>query len=379
MGALANSPFALLDAHSSLRLVTDVVHADNALCLALTCHALRDALGARFPACPRAGGGVVARLAARVTTDGVLDLSHARPQPPRYDDDDWDYFVDESDDDGDDSGGLTTLPEGFGRLAYLPAPGLFNINLRGNQELTTLPAGLCLLVRLEELDLSLCGLRELPEGIGGLSRLRVLYLGCNRGLQALPPGLCALTSLQDLRLNNCGLLALPEGMEGLIGLRTLMLGGNGLLTSLPVGLCALVGLEELSVEHAGLLALPDEMGELIGLRKLVLGGNELLTTLPAGLCALVGLEELYLGGCGLLSLMEGSAGLTGLRRLHLWGNELLTTLPTGLGKLNPYRYVLAKLEELNISDCPGLATLDDMQKREGLPTMLAHLDAGGLR
>ena len=130
---------------------------------------------------------------------------------------------------------------------------------------------------------------------------------------------------------------------------------------------------------AGLLALPDEMGELIGLRKLVLGGNELLTTLPAGLCALVGLEELYLGGCGLLSLMEGSAGLTGLRRLHLWGNELLTTLPTGLGKLNPYRYVLAKLEELNISDCPGLATLDDMQKREGLPTMLAHLDAGGLR
>jgi Leucine-rich repeat (LRR) protein len=69
-------------------------------------------------------------------------------------------------------------------------------------------------------------LRELPEGIGGLSRLRVLYLGCNRGLQALPPGLCALTSLQDLRLNNCGLLALPEGMEGLIGLRTLMLGGN---------------------------------------------------------------------------------------------------------------------------------------------------------
>jgi len=87
MGALANSPFALLDAHSSLHLVTDVVHEDNALCLALTCKALRDALGARFPACPRAGGGAVARLAARVTTDGVLDLSHARPQPPSYDDD----------------------------------------------------------------------------------------------------------------------------------------------------------------------------------------------------------------------------------------------------------------------------------------------------
>ena len=56
MDAFAASPFALLDAHGSLRLVTDVVHEDDALCLALACRAMRDALGARFPACPRAGG-----------------------------------------------------------------------------------------------------------------------------------------------------------------------------------------------------------------------------------------------------------------------------------------------------------------------------------
>ena len=75
MDAFAASPFALLDAHRSLRLVTDAVHEDDALCLALVCRAMRDALGARFPACPRAGGRAVAELAARVTTDGVLDLS----------------------------------------------------------------------------------------------------------------------------------------------------------------------------------------------------------------------------------------------------------------------------------------------------------------
>jgi hypothetical protein len=74
--ALAAFPFALLDAHGSLRLVTDAVHEDDALCLALACHAMRDALGARFPACPRAGGRAVARLAARVTADGILDLSY---------------------------------------------------------------------------------------------------------------------------------------------------------------------------------------------------------------------------------------------------------------------------------------------------------------
>jgi hypothetical protein len=49
---LADSPFALLDAHSSLRLVTEMIREDDALCLALTCRPLRDALWARFPRVP---------------------------------------------------------------------------------------------------------------------------------------------------------------------------------------------------------------------------------------------------------------------------------------------------------------------------------------
>jgi hypothetical protein len=51
-GGLAACPFALLDAHGSLRLATDAVHEDDALCLALACRALRDALWARFPQMP---------------------------------------------------------------------------------------------------------------------------------------------------------------------------------------------------------------------------------------------------------------------------------------------------------------------------------------
>ena len=46
---LAASPFRTLDTRGTLRLVTDEVHEDDALCLALTCRALRDALWARFP------------------------------------------------------------------------------------------------------------------------------------------------------------------------------------------------------------------------------------------------------------------------------------------------------------------------------------------
>ena len=69
MAALAASPFALLDAHSSLRLVTDVVHEDDALCLALTCRALRDALWARFPARP-AGHAHAGRGGGRARVQG---------------------------------------------------------------------------------------------------------------------------------------------------------------------------------------------------------------------------------------------------------------------------------------------------------------------
>ena len=354
MNALVASPFALLDAHGCLRFVTDIVHEDDALCLALACRAMRDALGARFPACPRAGGRAVAELAARVTADGVLDLS--------YD------ILDESDGDGSDGDGddnlrgLRALPEGLGRLAYLPvcprpqpgrgqihlpAPGLWVLDLRENVELTALPAGLCSLVGLEELNLRCCGLRALPEGVGRLTGLRQLVLSWNRGL-LLPEGLWSLTGLEELRLAGCGLTALPEGIGGLTGLKRLVLSGNRGLTALPVGLCALARLEVLNLEECR------------------------LTALPEALCALARLEDLSLRGCTRLrALPEGMEGLVGLKRLHLYFNERLTALPAGLGRLRN----LEGLGLTPLAGCPGLAALKDLHEREGLPALLAHLAA----
>jgi hypothetical protein len=48
LGPLAASPFTILDARSNVRLVTDAVHEDDTLGLALACRPLRDALWARF-------------------------------------------------------------------------------------------------------------------------------------------------------------------------------------------------------------------------------------------------------------------------------------------------------------------------------------------
>jgi hypothetical protein len=80
--ALAASPFALLDKRTSLHFVTDVVHEDDALCLALACRALRDALWARFiPGAvgrPRARGQATTDVGrgAAVTTAGVLVITN---------------------------------------------------------------------------------------------------------------------------------------------------------------------------------------------------------------------------------------------------------------------------------------------------------------
>jgi hypothetical protein len=199
MGSLAASPFAMLDAHSSLRLVTDVVHEDDALCLALTCRAMRDALWARFSTRPaghahagkrlRTRDAAVGRLGSRVSADGMLRL--------RYDDRDG---GDLRYDDSDDGNGLMILPERIGRLAYLRRPGLKRLDLCHNKQLMELPEGLCALAGLEELNLNGCGLTVLPEGIGGLTALKKLNLFNNGGLTALPEGLWLLAGLEELDL-----------------------------------------------------------------------------------------------------------------------------------------------------------------------------------
>jgi hypothetical protein len=162
-------PFGLLDARGSLRIVTDAVHEDDALCLALSWRPLRDALWARFTAIGkrlrtrvvdkrlRTRDGAAAKLEARLTADVLLDLSGDRWQ----------------------ADSLTVLPEGIGRLAYLPRPGLKWLDVSCNRRLDVLSEGLCSLAGLEELNVSNCGVTALPAGIGALTALQKLDLSYN--------------------------------------------------------------------------------------------------------------------------------------------------------------------------------------------------------
>ena len=240
MAALTNSPFGLLDAYSSLHLITDFVHEDDALCLALVCCALRDALWTRFPMRPKGHPHVGKRLrtrdvamgtlGSRVNADGILAL--------RYDD-------------------SNSLPGGIGRLVHLPKPGLTHLlcgNWRLSGRLKTLPEGLWSLLRLEVLDLGDIGLLALPQGIQRLKMLRILNIKFNTNL-VLPEGLWSMVRLEELDIGAICLDALPDGIGRLSGLRKLILGNNrGLL--LPGTLWSLTGLQELDLRDCGLKALP---------------------------------------------------------------------------------------------------------------------------
>jgi hypothetical protein len=86
--------------------------------------------------------------------------------------------------------------------------------------------------------------------------------------------------------------------------------------------------------------------------------------------SLAGLEKLNLNDCGLRALPEGVGAMAGLKTLHLSSNEELTALPAELSRLRD-------LEELALGGCPGLDALYDLQERDGLPALLAHLATQG--
>jgi Leucine-rich repeat (LRR) protein len=149
------------------------------------------------------------------------------------------------------------------------------LNLSTNRDLTTLPAGLWSLTGLEELHLQSCGLTALPEGftsgggVGARTGLKKLNLSYTAGRTALPAGLCVLVGLEELHLGFCGLIALLEGMEGLAGLRKLDLCMNEELTALPAGLGWLRNLVELDIGLCPVLAAMHDMHEREGLPALL--------------------------------------------------------------------------------------------------------------
>ena len=172
------------------------------------------------------------------------------------------------------------------------------------------------------------GLRgPVPSQLGGLDRLRDLFLQNNALWGPIPKDLGNLTDLIHLWLGNNRLSGqIPPELSDLTELRTLVLAGNSLEGAIPPWLGKLDNLEHLSLDSNQLSGpIPAELGNLGELRALSLGRNKLDGTIPPSLGKLANLSGLSLQVNHLSGPVPSELGaLSNLRRLYLHGNNWLS-------------------------------------------------------
>ena len=201
-------------------------------------------------------------------------------------------------------------------------------------------------------------LRTLPESIGNLKSLKLLFLRFNR-LKTIPETIGNLTSLKYLNLQSNKLDTIPESIGNLKFLETLRLDRNP-LNSIPESIGNLASLKELYLGEIELAILPESIGNLSSLRYLSLERNQ-LTTLPESIGNLSSLETLMLRENRLELLPQTIGNLKSLRVLSLFGNEL-TTLPESFKNLKSLKSLFLwknKIRELpkSIIQLESLQTL----------------------
>ncbi|GFR49026.1 hypothetical protein Agub_g11048 [Astrephomene gubernaculifera] len=200
------------------------------------------------------------------------------------------------------------------------------------------------------LDLTECGLLEVPEEVLQLTELEELQLSGNL-LVALPAALSRLTALRRLGLAGNRLNSLPPGLDRLQRLEGLWLHGN-LLTSLPGELGRLTALRVLSLAGNCLQSLPPGcLSGLTRLTDLTLAGNRLTALPPGELEPLTALTRLALNGNRLTTegLMGRGSGGSGLGRQHRELRELMLQ-GNQLEEVDPAIFECPSLTELSLAD-----------------------------
>lgn len=193
--------------------------------------------------------------------------------------------------------------------------------------------------RWQALDLTNCGLSELPDELWDLPDLRMLYLGNRSYLHELQG-----TEAQVYEDNH--ITFLPRNIERLKNLQVLSLSGNHLIDTSgpPLSMKNLIHLEAFDNVYfhfpdllliptlQGLAFdcqenfLPEDFVALTSLRELYLTRSKIIT-LPENIGALTQLKTLYLRECDIRSLPESLGAISTLTNLELHGTPLAKAIP----------------------------------------------------
>ncbi|CAM9583263.1 unnamed protein product [Ectocarpus sp. 4 AP-2014] len=242
-------------------------------------------------------------------------------------------------------------------------------------------------VRLQLFSNNLRG--PIPEEIGTLSELRLLFLYDNILTGFIPETLGDLSNLEGLNVSNNNLKGpIPKELGNLTKLEGIDVHSNKLTGRIPEELGNLTNLEMLSVHHNELTGpIPKEMGNLTKLVILSLNNNELSGRMPKELGALTRLTNLdlsrnklsgtipkELGNLTALKLLglrlNGLGGpippeltnLGNLQHLHLSENQLTGTIPKELGNLAALVTLWLLRNRLKGPIPPELGNLENLQQ-----------------
>ncbi|XP_071344080.1 leucine-rich repeat-containing protein 10 [Trachinotus anak] len=157
-----------------------------------------------------------------------------------------------------------------GDLKEMPLDRTLDLSSR---QLRRLPATACVFDELVKLYLSDNNLSTLPAELQGLRKLQLLALDFNC-FEELPAAVCRLPQLNILYLGNNRLYYLPRELRELKELSTLWLETN-CFTVFPKVVCELSNLKTLHLGYNQIRSLPKELGQLEELRSIWLAGNQL--------------------------------------------------------------------------------------------------------
>ncbi|GKT27418.1 hypothetical protein ADUPG1_000034 [Aduncisulcus paluster] len=252
---------------------------------------------------------------------------------------------------------LKDLPSTIGNLFE----SLEYLGLARNH-LHSLPARLVELSKLKLLDLSNNDLRgdRLPKDIfAHFSQLSVLDLTHNPMLSTLPPSICLLEGLNKINLSKCGIRELPPKFGLLLSSVVSLDLSHNFLTKLPDEIGAMESLQELNVEKNNLVEINPHVGKCKSLVRLNARCNCIRDLGHDLLAPMTQLAELYLGNNALTRLPRSLYSLACLGTLDLSSNKL-KTISASIQRLTQLKTFDVSCNDLQtlppeISLCPELS------------------------
>eukprot|EP00903_Cladosiphon_okamuranus_P018570 g17093.t1 len=212
------------------------------------------------------------------------------------------------------------------------------------------------------------GLKEVPEGLFLLVKLRALNMSSN-SLKLLPSAINTLTKLKTLRLDGNRLEAIPD-LSALSSLADVSAGGNrltgaGALGALPASLTKLV-LRENKLGEVPLAVL----GGLPALQVLDLSANS-IEGLPPLAAVLPALVELILDQNSLRALGDELVGLSKLKKLSARSNHIAAVDPfSGQQAISQGLFADSSVESLELAG--NIMDKTDLMRMEGVAAFLAR-------